>query len=228
MSFVVVTIRDERGESRDLELPANVPVSALGPAIAQAVQHPDLPTDEAPVKSVLKFDGTNEVIPLEKSLGAAGVVHGDILLLMVKEIPPELSQDESKLHFSGPGFIHPSGRTFPFRGENILIGREDPASGIVSKVLGVDLTDLEDPEGPSVSRRHAQVLLRDGDYIIHDLRSTNGTSVNQHLLPPETRIKLQHGDEVQMGDITLYFIWDAQEGALTIDEQHPAKKEGQE
>jgi uncharacterized ubiquitin-like protein YukD len=228
MSFVVVTIRDERGESRDLELPADVPVSTLGPAIAQALHHPDLPTDDTPIKAVLKIDGTNEVIPLDKSLGTAGVVHGDILLLMVKEVPPELSQDKSQLRFSGPGFMHSSGMTYPFRGKNILIGREDPASGIVSKVLGVDLTDLEDPEGPSVSRRHAQVLLRDGDYLIQDLRSTNGTSVNQHLLPQETRITLQHGDEVQIGDITLYFIWDAQEGDLTIDEQRPAKKEGQE
>jgi uncharacterized ubiquitin-like protein YukD len=228
MSFVVVTIRDERGESRDLELPAEVPVSTLGPAIAQALHHPDLPSDDTPIKAVLKIDGTNEVIPLDKSLGTAGVVHGDILLLMVKEVPPELSQDKSQLRFSGPGFMHSSGMTYPFRGKNILIGREDPASGIVSKVLGVDLTDLEDPEGPSVSRRHAQVLLRDGDYLIQDLRSTNGTSVNQHLLPQETRITLQHGDEVQIGDITLYFIWDAQEGDLTIDEQRPAKKEGQE
>jgi hypothetical protein len=228
MSFVVVTIRDERGESRDLELPADVPVSTLGPAIAQAVHHPDLPTDDAPAKAVLKIEGTEEVILLDKSLEAAGVVHGDILLLMVKEIPPELSQDESRLRFGGPGFMHPSGRTYPFSGKNILIGRVDQASGIVSKVLGVDLTDLEDPEGPSVSRRHAQVLLRDGDYLIQDLRSTNGTSVNKRLLPPETRIALQHGDEIQIGDITLFFIWDAQEGDLMLDEQPPAEKEGQE
>jgi hypothetical protein len=228
MSFVVVTIRDERGESRDLELPADVPVSTLGPAIAQAVHHPDLPTDDAPAKAVLKIEGTEEVIPFDKSLEAAGVVHGDILLLMVKEIPPELSQDESKLRFSGPGFMHPSGRTYPFRGKNILIGRVDQASGIVSKVLGVDLTDLENPEEPSVSRRHAQVLLRDDDYLIQDLGSTNGTSVNRRLLPPGTRIALQHGDEIQIGDITLFFIWDAQEGDPTLDEQDPTEKAGQE
>ena len=227
MSFVVVTIRDERGESRDLELPANVPVTTLGPAIAQAVHHPDLPTDDAPAKAVLKIEGAQEVIPLDQSLEAAGVVHGDILLLMVKEVPRELSQDESKLRFSGPGFIHSSGRTYPFRGKNILVGRVDQASGIVSNVLGVDLTELEDPEEPSISRRHAQVLLREGDYLIQDLRSTNGTSVNKRLLLPETRVALQHGDEIQIGDITLFFIWDAQEGDLVPDEQHPAEKEGQ-
>jgi hypothetical protein len=228
MSFVVVTIRDERRESRDLELPADVPVSTLGPAIAEALHHPDLPAEEIPVKAVLRIEGAQDVIPLDKSLEAAGVVHGDVLLLMVKEIPAGLSQEERTLHFSGPGMIHPSGRTFPFRGKNILIGREDLSSGIVSEVLGVDLTDLEDREGPSVSRRHAQVLLRDGEYLIQDLRSTNGTSVNCRLLPPETRVTLQHGDEIQIGDITLFFIWDAQEGDQGLDEQHPAEKDGEE
>jgi hypothetical protein len=228
MSFVVVTIRDERGQSRDLELPADVPVSTLGPAIAQAIHHPDLLMDDISVKPILKLEGSQDVIPLDKSLEGAGVVHGDILLLMVKEIPSGLSQEESTLRFSGPGLMHSDGRTFPFRGKNILIGREDPASGIVSRVLGVDLTDLEDPEAPSVSRRHAQVLYRDGDYQLQDLRSTNGTAVNKHLLLPETRIVLHHGDEIQIGDITLYFIWDAQEQDLMSDEQRSAETKGQE
>lgn len=227
MSFVVVTIRDERGESRDLELPAEVPVSTLGPAIAQALHHPDLPTVDVPVKAVLKVIGEDEVIPIDKSLGAAGVVHGDELLLMVKGVPKELTQKESNLRFSGPGFIHPNGRTYTFRGKNVLVGRVDRATGVVSKVLGVDLTDLEDPEGPTVSRRHAQVLFRDGDYLIQDLRSTNGTNVNGQVLPQETRIALRHGDEVQFGDVTLFFIWDSQEGNPMLNGGHQAEKGGQ-
>lgn len=214
MSSVVVTIKDRKGGSRDLELPGDVPVSTLGPAIAQAVHHPDLPKDETPVKAVLKHEGTQEVIPLDKTLEAAGVVHGDELLLLVKEIPSDLTQEEISMRFTGPGLVHSSGRTYPFRGEKTLIGRVDRASGIVSKVLGVDLTDLEDPEEPSVSRRHEQVLFREGDYLIQDLRSTNGTAVSGQLLPPEERVALHHGDEVQMGDITLFFIWDSQEGDL--------------
>jgi hypothetical protein len=228
MTSVVVTVMDSRGERRDLELPADIPLSVLGPAIAEALHHPDLPAGEIPIKAILKIEGSEEVIPLDKSLESAGVVHGDILLLMIKEIPPELSQQEGTFRFSGPGFMHPGGSTFLFRGKNILIGRVDRASGIVTKVLGVDLTDLEDLEEPSVSRRHAQVLYRDGDYMIQDLRSTNGTSVNGRLLAPETRIALNHGDEVQIGDITLYFIWDSQQGDAMRPERHPKEKRGQE
>ena len=228
MSTVVVTIRDGKRGKRDLELPADIPISTLGAFIAQAIHHPDLPMDDKPIKPVLKNEGTGEVIPQDQTLNTAGVVHGDILLLMVKEVPTELPQDASSLHFSGPGLMHPSGKAFPFRGKNILIGREDPASGIVSKVLGVDLTDLEEAEGPSISRRHAQVLFRDGNYLIQDLQSTNGTSVNGELLPPEERRVLQHGDEIVVGDIALYFIWDGQEGYLNSDENTLVTKDGQE
>jgi len=228
MSTVVVTIRDGQGGKRDLELPADIPISTLGAFIAQAIHHPDLPVDNTIVKPVLKNEGTGDVIPQDKSLKAAGVVHGDILLLMVKEVPAELPHDESSLHFSGPGLMDPSGKTFPFRGKSILIGREDPASGIVSKVLGVDLTDLDYLAGPSVSRRHAQVLYREGNYVVQDLQSTNGTSVNGQLLPPEARLNLHHGDEIRFGDITLYFIWDGQEGNLNSNENHLLTKGDQE
>ncbi|OGO16564.1 MAG: hypothetical protein A2Z14_04315 [Chloroflexi bacterium RBG_16_48_8] len=228
MSSVVVTIKDGRGGRRDLELPADVPVSTLGPAIAQAVHHPDLPTDETPVKAVLKVEGSQEVIPPDESLQAAGVVHGDVLLIMVKVIPSDLSQEDVSLRFSGPGLVHPSGKTYPFLGKSVLIGRVDRASGVVPKVLGVDLTDLEDIEGPSVSRRHAQVLFRNGDYLIQDLRSTNGTTINGQLLPPQIRLTLHHGDKVQIGDIPLFFIWDSQEGDLVLNGHHPIEKEGQE
>jgi hypothetical protein len=211
MSNLAVTILDSRGERRDLEVPGDVPVSILGPAIAKAIRHPYLPQEDRQVKVVLKLEGSDQVIPLDKGLEAAGIAHGDVLQLMVKAIPERLVDSDLNLGFTGPGFAHPSGRTFTFRGDNILIGRVDRASGIVSRVLGVDLTTLEEIEEPSVSRRHAQVLLRGGEYLLQDLNSTNGTTVNGRLLAPEMRCPLEHGDEVQFGDITLFFLWDSQE-----------------
>jgi len=211
MSLIVVTILDGRGGRRDLELPGDVPLSTLGPAIAKAVHHPNFPEGDTHVKAVLKLEGSSEVLPLDQSLESAGIVHGDVLELLVKAIPEGIAESEVNLAFTGPGFAHPSGKTYPFRGKNVLIGRVDRASGVVSKVLGVNLTDLEDIEEPSVSRRHARILLRDGEYLIQDLRSTNGTLVNGRMLEPETRCPLEHGDKVQFGDVALFFIWDGQE-----------------
>ncbi|HEX7973543.1 MAG TPA: FHA domain-containing protein [Anaerolineales bacterium] len=52
-------------------------------------------------------------------------------------------------------------------------------------------------EDPSVSRKHAEVYLRDGELHIHDLHSTHGTQVNGFNV--EDRL-LAPGDKIRMGD----------------------------
>lgn len=219
MTAVVVTVHTETGRARDLELPGDTPMSELGPAIAQAIQHPDLPEDVHKIKTVLKFKGTDDVIAMDRTLDRAGVVHGDQLQLLLKEFPIDPAQSDICLRFNGPGFAHRSGRAYPFQGNNIIIGREDRSKGVVSRTLGVDLTKLEDPSDHSVSRRHAQVLLREGNYLVQDLKSTNGTRVNGRRVPADGRIPLHHGDEVQCGDIGLFFIWDSQEDEGDMDDK---------
>lgn len=52
-----------------------------------------------------------------------------------------------------------------------------------------------------LSRRHARIALVDGDYVIEDLGSTNGTFVNEHRISgPEI---LSVGDTVGVGGTTL-------------------------
>ena len=51
-------------------------------------------------------------------------------------------------------------------------------------------------EHPTVSRRHAQLHHRDGTWIVHDLDSKNGTSVNR---TPVVRCRLAPGDRVTIG-----------------------------
>jgi hypothetical protein len=50
------------------------------------------------------------------------------------------------------------------------------------------------------SRTHALVRLEDGDLSVLDLRSKNGTAVNQIDLTPSTPYILQEGDIVRLGD----------------------------
>jgi hypothetical protein len=50
--------------------------------------------------------------------------------------------------------------------------------------------------GPAVSRQHARLNFRDGNWILQDLDSTNGTVVNGALVG---RCKLQPGDRVIIG-----------------------------
>lgn len=211
MATVVVTILAAGGQGRDLELPGDVPISTLAPAIAQTLQSSNFSVDGAPLKAVLKLEGTDEVLHFDQTLESAGVVHGDTLRMIIKQMPSDLADHEIGLRFSGPGFLHASGRTFPFRGKSMLVGRVDRAAGVASVVLGVDLTELEERDARSVSRRHAQIFLRDGRYWLQDLKSTNGTTVNGRVLLPEARHPLTHGDQVQFGDVKVYFFWDSQE-----------------
>ncbi len=73
-------------------------------------------------------------------------------------------------------------------GEN-LIGR-DPASAIQLDSVGI-------------SRRHARIVVRDGEALVEDLGSKNGTSVNDEpLTAPRT---LRDGDRIQVGPVFLLY-----------------------
>ncbi len=56
----------------------------------------------------------------------------------------------------------------------------------------------------TVSRKHAVLMERNGDYFIEDLGSLNGTFVNRKRI--EAEAKLENGDELQIGKYKLSFI----------------------
>jgi hypothetical protein len=70
--------------------------------------------------------------------------------------------------------------------EELVVGRH-PACDVV-------LDDL------SVSRRHARLTFRDGNWVLCDLSSTNGTRLNGR---PVVRCRLLPGDVLRLGDAPL-------------------------
>ncbi len=58
----------------------------------------------------------------------------------------------------------------------------------------------------AVSRQHAQISFIDGQFVIEDLHSRNGTLVNGQLV--QTPQALQDGDEVKICDHSLAFHMD--------------------
>jgi len=94
-----------------------------------------------------------------------------------------------------------AGKQFPLSDKDANIGRWDADGGVFPDV---DL-DADDPEA-KVSRRHARISLREGQYLIEDLGSTNGTFVNRgHRLAPGDRHSLKDGDEIIVGKTFLRF-----------------------
>jgi hypothetical protein len=83
--------------------------------------------------------------------------------------------------------------------DELLIGREDPTSGIYPEV---DLTPHGGDEG-GVSRRHAKLIREQGAFFVEDLKSTNFTFVNKQKLVPGMRQSVQDGDEIRCGRVSL-------------------------
>jgi len=81
-----------------------------------------------------------------------------------------------------------SGNIFPVSKPLVVIGRAE---------ADVRLTDSE------VSRRHAQIEFKGGNILLRDLKSTNGTYVNEQRI---TVTPLEHQTEFRVGTTTLMLI----------------------
>lgn len=85
--------------------------------------------------------------------------------------------------------------------EEIMVGREDPSSGIFPDV---DLTPYGGEEG-GVSRRHARLLHINDDYFVEDLQSTNFTKLDGQRLPAHVRERLEDGARIDFGRVATIF-----------------------
>ena len=93
-----------------------------------------------------------------------------------------------------------SGAEIPLPADTeIMVGREDPVSGIYPQV---DLTPHGGEEG-GVSRRHARIIVEGSSYFVYDLDSTNFTFVNKQKLAPKTRQPVGDGDEIRFGRVAV-------------------------
>jgi pSer/pThr/pTyr-binding forkhead associated (FHA) protein len=112
--------------------------------------------------------------------------------------PDELADEDGPLEeltTDGPALVVRSGggragEHFVPQAERTTIGR--------SPDCDIFLDDV------TVSRKHAVLVEQNGDYVIEDHGSLNGTFVNRKRIEAGTR--LESGDEVQIGKYRLSFI----------------------
>lgn len=99
-------------------------------------------------------------------------------------------------------FIATSGAALaiPDRDE-VQIGRQDPLQAHTPDL------DLEPYGGGSagVSRQHARLLQKPDGWYIEDLRSTNGTHLNEVRLLPLRPVRIRSGDLLRFAQLTLVF-----------------------
>jgi pSer/pThr/pTyr-binding forkhead associated (FHA) protein len=80
-------------------------------------------------------------------------------------------------------------------------GRVFPLSQLETSVGRAEQSDIALAD-PGVSRNHARIIREGDDFIVEDLRSTNGTEVNGQ---PVRRRRLADGDVVKLANSTLQF-----------------------
>ncbi len=88
--------------------------------------------------------------------------------------------------------------------QEIILGREDPVSGVFPDI------DL-DPHGgheAGVGRRHARLVIQNDQVCLEDLDSVNGTAVNRQRVTARQSIPLKSGDEIRLGKMALLYFAD--------------------
>ncbi|MBO5437460.1 MAG: FHA domain-containing protein, partial [Thermoguttaceae bacterium] len=99
------------------------------------------------------------------------------------------------------------GKTFPLNESSYTLGRAHDCE--------IQL------DAASVSRRHVRIFRRGGDWYIEDLKSRNGTLLNNRPVLEPTR--LNHRDRIQVCSIVLYFYADGREHETGGIEEFQAK-----
>lgn len=85
-----------------------------------------------------------------------------------------------------------AGKEIAIVSEKFLIGRSDECQ-------------LR-PKSESVSRRHCVIAVRDGRVLVQDLKSRNGTYVNEKRLPPDRAKSLKAGDQLRVGKLEFEVV----------------------
>lgn len=88
---------------------------------------------------------------------------------------------------------------------------------IAGRQLGSDIHLVD----PSVSRRHAEIMVRPDGLLVRDLGSSNGTFVNEQPLSVQAALLVKPGDHLRMGNV-LTLVQDWPSIAVASNGERPA------
>lgn len=100
-----------------------------------------------------------------------------------------------------------------FAGQSFEIGK---AEVVVGRTSDNDISI----DHRSVSRHHAKIVIANRRYLLHDLKSANGTLVNGETY---AQTELKRGDLIEFGHVKLRFVPPGESYTLTADELAAAR-----
>jgi hypothetical protein len=189
MLRVIVYVRlAESNEGKDLEVPAEIPATELARLIAQALGFLQMSTTVTQYN--IYVEPLGRILQPEEKLIDASVWDGATL----------------SLHsYPAAYFVANSGRRYPCTQPEMWIGRTVADSQQQTPTLHwLDLS--EEPEGKTVSRRHARLFCNAGQWwLTASAQTMNSILHNGQALTPDKPQVLQGGDTVQFGGVVLQF-----------------------
>ncbi len=81
----------------------------------------------------------------------------------------------------------------------------------------INTCDIELPQ-KSVSRKHAEIIREGGDFFLTDLKSGNGTLLNNQKIRPLEKNLLRSGDTIKIEDYQIHFLLTEDSHELAIEE----------
>ena len=182
----------------------NKPLTVAGGVVDPETSTPEVVSPDAPTKHDGSKDG-DASSPVVVSEAASALRSSAAARATPAATTATAARGTNASHVAHAALVinrgRSAGKEFPVHEDEAYIGRWDADSGIFPDV---DL-DSDDPEA-KVSRRHARITRRGGQYYIEDLGSTNGTFINRgRRLLPGDRQPLNDGDEIIIGKTFLRF-----------------------
>ncbi len=209
-------------------LQGQLSASDVVPDPSMPVMTPAITTDPAP--SVPAIDAA--VAPVADASSVAPVIAPNLTPEVVPDVPSATEIDASVAAAAAaivppaaaPGAAPANARllprqfgalgnnAFPLNGTRLSVGRFDPSTGPVD----IDLSGM--PGESHVSRRHGEMYLENGKWMVRDLGSTNGiyvkhpgdASFGPRLQSPQ---ELTNGDEIAFGNVM--FVYQDDSGGAT-------------
>lgn len=172
-----------------------VPGTGAETIICSICQHPNIAGSAFCENCGAQLEGVKQAAPVSRSTPAS--ILDDLPLPAAPPAPPAIETVTGRLVISDSQVTLP----IPSGKQTVVIGREDPVSGVFPDI---DLDPHGGHEG-GVGRRHAQLVWKDGQVYIEDLESVNGTAVNRQRVSPHQPQPLNTGDEIRLGKMALIY-----------------------
>ncbi len=159
----------------------------------------------------LKLQGESRPLALESPLDQAGVTEGSTL--QCERVAAATGTLDAIQRGERHAFSKPFKRVWVVEGSTLseydltwqpaIIGRKDRRNPINNRLLAVDLEHVE--ELPTVSRHHACITEKRGQFFIEDIQGRNPVYLDGNRLRPGTLYPLTAGQGIQVGRVRLTF-----------------------